>query len=112
MAIVLSNLEDGRLMHDASEALKQVVQACVTNGGKGAMILKLKVESVGDSAVQITPELQQRLPMPIRQNGIFFAGEGGQLSRNSQSQPELPLREVNMSNETKEVKIIDGSFNR
>jgi len=100
-AVLLGELEDGVLLNDLTEEVKNITQeleqVSIRKGGqavKGSLTLKLNVVAK-DGTIEIVPDLATKTPTMSRRRSIFWRGKDGLLVRSDPNQPDLPLRDVN-----------------
>lgn len=86
----------GALQTELSEALADLVRACVETGKKGKIQLEIAVAPTkdADGTVYITDQVKLSAPRPDARPSMFFTDENGNVSRTNPRQPELPLRPV------------------
>lgn len=90
---VLDKLEGGRLLGELNEALRGATSACLQNGGKAVVTLKLTVTGnrhTDGQRVEVKPELTIKQPTPHRESSLFFVDDDGDLSRNPPRQEVMP----------------------
>lgn len=94
-AAFLQDQRKGVLHNDLGEALAELVAAVVETGKKGTLTLKLDValNKDGDTLL-IADTVSVKEPKHDTKPSIFFADDGGNLTRHNPRQPELPLRKV------------------
>lgn len=86
----LNELRGGRYDAALTDALKEVVAAVITNGGKGTVSITLGVEAKGDDgALEINMKYSVKAPRPGLGQAIMFAGEDGELSLFDNNQPDM-----------------------
>ncbi len=85
----LALIRDGQLVIQATDELQDVITAVVEHGKKGSLTLKLMIEPNGDNAVTITSEVKATVPKPGVGKAIFFADQGGNLSRRDPRQRDI-----------------------
>lgn len=105
-AILLGELEDGLLLKDLTEEIKNVTmeleQVSLRKGGqavKGSLTLKLSIVAK-EGTIEIVPDLATKTPTMARRRSIFWRGKDGVLVRSDPNQPDLPLRDVNAQGAT------------
>jgi hypothetical protein len=94
----LFSQREGRTHQELSQALSEVSEAVLANGGTGTITLKITVKPLGhesrlvvQDAVTVTP------PKPIRESSIWFYNEKQRgLSRRDPHQGELDLAVIPM----------------
>ncbi|MEQ8834238.1 MAG: hypothetical protein RIB67_07310 [Miltoncostaeaceae bacterium] len=89
-------LRGGDAHHELTEALADLTSAVMESGRAGSLsfTVKIKPAAKGGNAVLITDSTALKRPAANNPEALFFAGDGGRLSRNDPRQPELPLREA------------------
>ncbi len=86
---VLADLDHGALARELTEAIKGASTACIQEGGKATITVKLVIEARPHSdgnRVTITPTLETKLPKHVRNESLFFVTDDGDLSRNPPKQ--------------------------
>lgn len=91
---IIGSLEGGRAFEQLNDSLIEVVQAVVAHRKAGEIILSVKVNPNGESAVSVVPTIKVKVPEATRAVTTFFADDHGNLLRRDPRQRELPLREV------------------
>lgn len=79
---------------EISEALAELVQACVQTGKKGTLTLQIAVQPIkdADGTVYITDGVTVKAPRPDARPSMFFTDDHGNVSRQNPRQAELPIR--------------------
>jgi hypothetical protein len=91
----LQEQRNGGLHGELSDALADLVAACLEHGRQGTLTLKVDVKPNKDGVtLLVTDEVKVRAPEADRPPALFFADAHGNLSRSNPHQPELPVREV------------------
>jgi hypothetical protein len=94
-AAFLQEHRGGGLHGELSDALAELVLACVEHGKKGVLSIKIEVAPNKDGAtVTISDKIDAKKPEGERGAGIWFVDTDGNVSRRNPMQPELPLREL------------------
>ena len=98
-AVLLGQLEDGRLVSDLTEHVAEIVRTLERHaqsfGGKPKASLTVDFAFKLESGVmQVTPTVKAKLPDTPRQFTIFWPTEAGGLRCSNPNQPALPLRDV------------------
>lgn len=96
----LQKQRDGGLHGELSDALAELVAACVEYGQSGRLTLTINVKPNKDGVtVLVTDEVKVKAPEADRPPALFFTDTHGNLSRHNPYQPELPVREVPAPND-------------
>lgn len=85
----LALIRDGQLVIQCTDDLQDLITAVVEHGKPGTLTLKLKVEPNGDNAVTIISEVKTSVPKPAVGKAIFYADQGGNLSRRDPRQRDI-----------------------
>ncbi len=86
----LRNISDGDLLSQLDEGTATLVSQVLETGGKGTLVLKLKVSKTGkERQVKITPEVKIDAPNYEIRERILYASETGLLSKSDPAQGEL-----------------------
>lgn len=103
----LQTQEDGDLHHALTEALQQIVtelvDAQLNQGGKPKAGLTLKLNFKLDAGVlEVTGDFTTTLPKAARGRSVYWAVEGGQLSRSNPRQYAM-FRDVSHQTQVRDV---------
>jgi hypothetical protein len=93
----LADIRAGRVVHELSDHLANLVGKVKETGKAGTLTLKLKIApaSAGDVAqIFVTDAITVALPQPIRPSTLFYPNEDNALLRRDPNQKELPLHSV------------------
>lgn len=108
--VLLNELNEGavidELSQDLSDVLDQLRERAIQTSGKvkGKIVLKLDIQVTSAGLITIDPDVETKVPKPLRKQDSFHLTRGGGLSRKNERQQELPLREVRaVEVETREV---------
>jgi hypothetical protein len=95
-AVTIGELRKGELANELTEQLAKVVAGVMTVGkpGKLTLTLSVKLAAKRSDMVVIEDAVTVKDPQPDRPPTLFFATDGGGLSRKDPSQVELPFRQV------------------
>lgn len=88
----LSDIRNGDVIAELTEALVEVVTRVRETGRPGALTLTLKVKNASKgvgSALVIEDDIKTKLPTAEKGTTFLFATEDGQLQRNDPRQPRL-----------------------
>lgn len=85
----LALIRDGQLVIQCTDELQDLITAVVEHNKAGTLNLKLKVEPNGDNAVTIISEVKTVVPKPGVGKAIFYADQGGNLSRRDPRQRDI-----------------------
>lgn len=97
---VLAELRRGRCQADLSEALHEVLAACMATGKPGEVVLKLRInpQKVGDfetPRIDVTDQIGTKKPQKSVHPSTFFLTDDGNPVRRDPNQDEFePLREA------------------
>lgn len=91
----LCRLGGGDTVSEMEDDLAKLARLCLTQNGKGKLVLTLNVKVDGLRRLEITPEIKTTLPKEKAQGSVLFATESGQLVSRNPEQPELDLKVVN-----------------
>jgi len=93
----LGSMNDGQVLRDLDDALREVTRACQLAIKKGKVVLQLEVipsgTGVGDTPlVKIIDTIKTTLPQPARdKQPVFFVDEEGNPTRRNPAQQEMQL---------------------
>lgn len=102
-------MNNGTTVMELSNAMEQVVAAVRAAGKSGSLTLTIKVApaSKGSTDVlMVESQVKTKLPEPDRGMTIFYATEDNQLVRNDPRQELLPLRVVDIDQQSKQLKEV------
>jgi hypothetical protein len=94
----LFSQREGLTHAELSQALAEVSEAVLANGGKGTITLKITVSPLGhENRLVVKDEVIVKTPKPIRESSIWFFNERQRgLSRRDPHQGELDLAVIPM----------------
>lgn len=94
----LLSQREGQTHAELSQALAQVSEAVLSNGGTGTITLKIIVQPLGhEKRLVVKDEVVVKAPKPIRESSIWFYNSKQRgLSRRDPSQGELDLAVIPM----------------
>jgi hypothetical protein len=92
LALVIAEVSQGKIKREAEDFLQKLVQAIDKHGGSGHITIKLTVKKLNEGSVQVTGDVNAKMPKPILLPSIFFATEDFALVRTDPRQAELPIR--------------------
>ena len=90
-AAFLAAFSHGAVNEAATEKLRELVEACVENGDKGSLTIKITVDAQGKLA-ELDASLKLSKPEPRLPGEVFFTAEGGELSREDPRQMRIPSK--------------------
>jgi len=94
-AAFLQEQRGGGLHGELSDAISEIVAACIEHGKKGQLVLTIDIKANDDGAtVVITDKIKAVVPQANRGAAIWFVDAAGNLSRRNPAQPELPFEAV------------------
>ena len=94
-AAFLQEHRNGGLHHELSDALAELVTACVEHAKAGTVILQVKGQPNKDGqTVVVTDTVMLRAPEGDRGAALYFTDARGNLSRHNPNQLAMPLREA------------------
>lgn len=88
----LSDIRNGDVIAELTEALREVVTRVRETGRPGALTLTLKVKNASKgagAALVIEDDIKTKLPSAEKGTTFLFATDDGQLQRNDPRQPRL-----------------------
>lgn len=98
----IQELNSGGFVEDCATRLLEVAKAVEDTGGKGSIIVELKLSWNGDNTVVVTPDVRIKKPGKRRQPSVMFKGRDG-LSVNNPNQGNLfdvtKIREIGTAKE-------------
>ena len=103
-ADMIKEFAHGSTNRAATEALRNVVRACVENGGKGSVTLKLVIDTKAGVA-EIKAKLGVSKPEPALPGGHFYYTENGDLVDEDPRQLKLPAKIIDAP---AKLKTIEG----
>lgn len=94
----LFSQREGRTHSELSQALAQVSEAVIANGGTGTITLKITVSPLGhENRLVVKDEVVVKPPKPVRESSIWFYNKSQRgLSRKDPHQVELDLAVIPM----------------
>lgn len=94
----LFSQREGRTHAELSQALAQVSEAVLANGGTGTITLKITVSPLGhENRLVVKDEVVVKPPKPVRESSIWFYNQSQRgLSRKDPHQVELDLAVIPM----------------
>ena len=92
----LFSQREGKTHHELSQALAEVSEAVLANGGTGTITLKISLKLLGhESRLVVKDEVVVKAPKPVRDSSIWFYNKGERgLSRRDPNQGELELEVI------------------
>lgn len=86
----------GELDNELTAALAAVTERVAALGKKGTITLKIDLKANGPNARTIVAVDQVTIsePAPDRESAIYYAGDGGRLTRDDPYQQRFPMRTV------------------
>lgn len=93
LADVLGQIRGGFAMHEAGKKLAELVQAVNATKKPGEITLTIKVapDKVDDRVVTMKPSIKTKIPEKGFNEGIFFIGADGRLSKEDPAQLAMEL---------------------
>lgn len=110
----LEMLAGGRVLQDCEDGIADVVAAVKATGGKGEIVLKMKVnlhEADGQTtSVNVSGDVSVKCPRPARGAATFYVRKDGALSTRDPRQPALPgmPEEEDVEGSLRGLSVIDG----
>lgn len=101
---VLTEQRNGEAMQEASEKLRDCINAVDATGKDATLTIKFTFSPSRASAIIVSDDIKTKLPEPEKANSIFFPNEDGGLQRNDPHQKEMDLRVVPGTAADKEQK--------
>ena len=95
----LREQRNGLTMDELGAALNELVRAVADHGGTGTLTYTITIKPLGRAdhgAVEAADEIRMKKPTGTRASSIFFVTPEFNLTRKNQTEPELPLRAVEM----------------
>jgi hypothetical protein len=91
----LSELRRGQALHEAGEALQQLVKAVEETGKPGSLTLTIKLvpDAKYETAVGVSDDLSVKLPKPSKGASLFYMDGSHNLVRHDPAQMRIPTRE-------------------
>lgn len=105
----LEMVAEGELVSEASDELHRLISALqdeALNAGlpaKGEFALKLKIVVEPNGVAAIAYDVKIKEPEPRRPRGHLFVTKGGNLTAHNPKQQKLPLHEVTIGRDVREV---------
>lgn len=97
-ADVLGEIENGQFHDELTEAIYNMIAACMETRKQGKLKISLTFNPTGKGTVNVSADLDRKEPEHDRPSTVFFVGKDFSLQRNDPDQPKLPLREVDLPN--------------
>ena len=107
----LGEIEGGRVLREATELAREIVNAVLETRKKGSLTLKLSFTATGKGSIEVDCKLESKIPEHDRMTTTFFATHDGTLIRDDPDQPKLPLRKVSDESQAPLRRVDDeGKF--
>lgn len=106
----LTDLRNGDLQQDLTDALKEVVGRVLETGKAGKLVLTIKVRKASKGAgtsLVLVDDVKTTLPVPERGESVLFATEDLTLQRNDPRQPRL----TDLDQPVVNIKEVRGEVN-
>ena len=91
---LLTDQRQGEAMKEASEAMRDCLEAVDATGKPAKLTLTLTFTPSKAIAFIVSDEIKTKLPEAEKANSIFFLNESGALQRNDPRQKEMDLKVV------------------
>jgi hypothetical protein len=109
-AVFVRQLADGDAEREASEALHELLESLrkeaeAQGAAKGILTLKFALTVDAMNQVEIAYDISTKEPTPLRPKAHLWITKGGNIVFENPRQQKLPLREVNVHGETREVAV-------
>lgn len=85
----LQSFRGGRLLAELDEGLTEVVSGINETGLSGSLTLKLPLKRNKSGQIEITPEVNAKVPRRPMQTGIYWGTTEGSLSRRDPDQMDI-----------------------
>ena len=98
----IADIRRGALNQEAAEEMTKVIQAVRETGKAGKLTITIDVKPLAnhEGAVTVRGKATATLPKVDSKDEVFFATEGGELTRNNPKQDEFPeMRVVKFDNQ-------------
>lgn len=92
----LGELNGGQFLADVTEELYNVMAAVMETRKAGALTIKLSISPTGKGTVEVDAKFDGKKPEEGYPSTTFFVGKDLSLQRRDPSQPDLPLRAVDV----------------
>jgi hypothetical protein len=107
---LLQSLEDGQLLEDLSTEIldlnsKLANHAEAVGKAKGEVRLTLKFTADQGGTVTVDADITVKDPRSLRARSVLWMTKGGHLSSENPKQTKLPLREISLPKETRDVAV-------
>jgi len=88
--------QDGLMEHEASIAMREVVQAVRQTNRPGKLVIEVEIKPAtkGNNALTVSHYVTVKKPKPDKDASIFFTDDECNLSRDNPMQKSLDLRTV------------------
>jgi len=97
---VIGEIENGAFLKELTEATYNMVASVTDTRKPGVLTIKLGFAPTGRGSVEISTKVESKEPEHDRATTTFFVGQGFVLMRDDPRQQKLPLREVELPNNT------------
>lgn len=94
---ILAELRRGKVNHELTESIHDLISACTDTGKKGELVLKLTFEPDPDDStrMKVTDQIGVKIPRRTVKPSLFFLTDDGNLSRTDPNQETFAgMREV------------------
>ena len=88
---ILAEVDKGRLVEEATEALASLMVDVLTHGKAGSLTLTLAAAPNGDAMVFMAGKVKVSAPEPQRGKSVFHVASDGSLMRDDPRQRDLPF---------------------
>lgn len=90
---IMSQIRGGFAMHEAGKKLTEIVQAVNSTKKPGELTITIKVapDKVDDRVVTMKPSIKAKIPEKGFNEGIFFIGADGKLTKEDPAQMAMEL---------------------
>ena len=85
----LRDIEYGHLMEELAEKQKEVIDAAIATGKKGAITLSITYTPEGQDQITVAADLKHKTPEHPRGKTIFFVAPDSSLSRSDPRQIDI-----------------------
>ena len=85
----LMKVREGGAIEELRDNLEQLNRSVILTGKPGSITLKISVKPNGATGVMVKDDIKVSIPVPNKEDTLFFVTEEGGLTRRDPRQPSL-----------------------